>query len=120
MTHNEINEKFTSFVNQMMMLRLINSGKSNISKEQDNLVRKAFNDAYQIMLAAKANKNTDLFNRVYRMAQELVPNAEIIKVMKYPEMYNDMRNAHIEFNANVATLLRQNPSFGAKMRERCK
>lgn len=120
MTYNEINEKFTSFVNQMMMLRLINSGKSNMSKEQGELVQKAFNDAYQIMLIAKDKQNTELFNRVYLMAQKLVPNAEIIKVMKYPEMYNDMCNAHMEFNANVATLLRQNPSFVAKMRERCK
>lgn len=118
MTYNEINQKYLSFVNQMLFLRLVNSGKSSASDKQSELVKNAFSAAYEIMLAAKAKQNTELFNRVYRMAQELVPSAEMIAFMKHPEMYNEMQSAYYSFNSDVADLLRRNPSFQVNMRER--
>ena len=109
--YEEINRKFASFVNQKMMLRLINSGKSNLSNKQDKLAEQVFDTAYQILVIAKKYEKVDLFNRVVRMTLDITPSAEITKVMKHPEMYSKMIRSHAVFNVKLYDLLDGNGSF---------
>ena len=101
-----LNEKFVCFVNQMMMIRLINAGKSNMSDKQNELVAGAFYNAYQLLVDAKIQHDVNLFKRVYNMTRELVPSAEILDVMEYPRMYEEMVKTQSEFNNKVITLLK--------------
>lgn len=110
-TQREIDEKFASFVNQMMMLRLINSGQSNMSDRQSELHAKALGLAYEILSIAKERSNSGLFNRVSRMTIELMPSPFMKKVMKHPEMYEEMLNAQAKFNVKVYDLLGGSSSY---------
>ena len=109
--YEEINRKFASFVNQKMMLRLINSGKSNLSNKQDKLAEQVFNTAYQILVIAKKYEKVDLFNRVVRMTFNITPSSEILNVMKYPEMYSKMIRSHAVFNVKLYDLLGDKGSY---------
>ena len=109
--YEEINRKFASFVNQKMMLRLINSGQSSMSNKQDKLVKQVFDTAYEILVIAKRYNKIDLFNRVVRMTFDITPSAEILKVMKYPEMYSKMIRSHAVFNVKLYDLLHDDGSF---------
>ena len=110
-TRQDIDNKFESFVNQMLMLRLINSGKSSLSDQQDKLVKNAFDIAYEILVAAKDRQDAYMFNRVSKMAYEIVPSDEVKTVMKHPEMYETMRKAKGLFYAKVYELLGGKTSY---------
>lgn len=109
--YEEINRKFASFVNQKMMLRLINAGQSSLSNKQDKLAEQVFDTAYQILVIAKKYEKIDLFNRVVRMTFDITPSSEILKVMKYPEMYTKMIRSHAVFNVKLYDLLGNKGSY---------
>ena len=106
-----LNKKFEVFARQMMIVRLVNAGQSNLSDKQSELVAKAFDNAYQLLVAAKSRGDKHLFKRVYNMTYELVPSSAVTKVMKYPRMYQEMVNAQMDFNVKVTALLKHRCSI---------
>ena len=101
----EIDDMFCTFVNRMLVLRLINSGKSNLSDKQDVIVQEAYNLAYLIVEYAVQKQNIHLLERTQKLAQELVPGEQIKNVMKRPELYDNMVKAKEDFNLDVQNLI---------------
>ncbi len=100
-THIEIDNMFSNFKQQMLFLRLVNSGQSNLSDKQDVLVKQAFDLAFVLLTYSFNKQNIHLFNRVYNSAKELVPGEYIKSVMKHPEMYEKMKQAKEQFFAQA-------------------
>lgn len=106
MTREEADNMFLLFSQKRLFLRLINSGKSNLSDKQDVLVEDAFALANKLLNYAHQTKNVDMFNRISDATKELVPGKRMKSVMKHPEMYAKMLQVKHLFNSNMAFLAR--------------
>ncbi len=106
-TKQQINEMFSVFVSKKLMLRLVNSGQSNLSDVQDSLVKELFDCAYFILVNVTRLGDADLFKRVYNMSKDIVPSKAMKSVMKHPEMYDNMLMAKQRFLADTAELMAQ-------------
>jgi len=87
------------------MLRLINSGKSNLSKIQDKIVKETFDVAYELMEYFYTKGRKKDVKLVYKNVMEIVPNAEMKPFMKYPEMYENMVAFKQEFIQKTAFMI---------------
>ena len=104
LTRKEADNMFSVFTTKRLVLRLINSGQSNLSDKQDVLVGDAFAMAYKLLKYAQQKQNIELFKRVYEATKELVPSEQIKSVMKYPEMYEKMVRIKQYFVEDAALL----------------
>ncbi len=68
----ELEDQVRYFFNQMVFLRLVNSGASYPDSKRNEFTKEAFSTAYVILSDAFAKKNIDLFNRIYTATKELV------------------------------------------------
>jgi len=94
--------KIDLFFNNMMLVRLINAGQSNLSDKQNEIVKRMFDFAYHLI---KTNPDRlYLIDRICTACQELVPSDNMKTVMKHPEMYEDMVLYKKEFYTKVEAL----------------
>ena len=91
----EFNKTFVLFHNQMLFLRLINSGRAYSGAFRSDYVKKAFDTAYNILAHAVASKDPDLFNRIYSETHELV---------KGPYVTPEMEKIRDDFYTNIQQL----------------
>ena len=82
LTAQEINEKVIAFHNQMLFLRLVNSGRSFADARRNEFVNRAFDLAYNILQDAYDKKDISLFNRIYSETPELVKGPYITPEME--------------------------------------
>lgn len=70
--YSQFNEMVVNFHNQMLFLRLVNSGSVHTNAVRNEYTQKAFNMAYNILRCAYNNKRIDIFNKIYSETHELV------------------------------------------------
>ena len=108
MNYYTLNEKYIEVMNRILFLRLINSGKSSISKQQDTIVAETFDMAYEILLNfhnSKSNTKRADCRKLYKNVLEIVPGPEIKSVMAYPEKYEKMVASKKEFMKKTADMV---------------
>ena len=108
MDYYTLNKKYAEVMNRILFMRLINAGKSNMSKQQDTIVAETFDLAYEILLhfyRSKSNLKREFFRKLYREVLEIVPGPEIKSVMAYPEKYEKMVASKKEFMKKTAGMV---------------
>ena len=93
MKPDKLNETVISFHNQMLFLRLVNSGEAYSDAQRNDYVKKAFDTAYAILAHAVTNRDANLFNRIYAETHELV---------KGPYVTPEMEKIQNEFYTKVS------------------
>ena len=110
MTKQELNAMVVDFFQRLGFVQLVNVGRSRYSSTQDILVQQIFDYAYEILVIAHNNKNTELFNRIYNVAVEnIVPSEAAKSVMEYPEKYDNMVKSKSDFIKKVTELRKPKP-----------
>jgi hypothetical protein len=108
MDYQTLNQKYTEVMNRILFIRLINAGKSNMSGQQDTIVKETFDLAYEILLkfyrSDNRGKRAD-FRKLYRDVLTIVPGSEIKSVIAYPEKYEKMVEAKKEFMKQTAGMI---------------
>lgn len=72
LNQHELEYQVRYFFNQMVFLRLVNSGTSYSASKRNEFTKEAFSTAYVVLSDAFAKKHIDLFNRIYTATKELV------------------------------------------------
>ena len=83
----ELEYQVRYFLNQMVFLRLVNSGTSYPDSKRNEFTKSAFSTAYIILSDVFAKKNIKLFNRIFTATKELVQGPYTT-----PEMENLQNN----------------------------
>ena len=81
-SYSQFNEMVISFHNQMLFLRLINSGSVHTNVARNEYIKKAFDVAYIILQYAYTNKKIDIFNKIYSETHELVKGPYVTPEMQ--------------------------------------
>jgi hypothetical protein len=103
-----LNVMVSKFYNMVIFDQLLNSGKSNLSKQQDEIIKKTYDLAYEILRYANNNDKYDLFARIYNTAiNKIIINDDVKAVMQYPEKYVNMVVAKKEFEIKTARMLQR-------------
>lgn len=103
-----LNAMVSKFYNMVIFDHLLNSGKSNLSKQQDEIIKKTYDLAYEILRYANNNDKYDLFARIYNTAiNKIIINDDVKAVMQYPEKYVNMVAAKKEFEIKTARMLQR-------------
>ncbi len=78
----KLNACVVDFHSKMLMLRLINSGKTYSADKRSNFVREAFVVAHVILKDAYYKKDINLFNQIYAETHELVKGPYVTPEME--------------------------------------
>ena len=103
MSADKVNTMVVDFHNQMIMMRLVNSGTSYNSAKRNRFTQKVFDSAYAILAYAFSVKDIDLFNRIYAETKELVAGPYITPEMQ--TIRNDFYGKTSDFVAGIAVYL---------------
>lgn len=98
-TAQEINNKVTSFYNQMLFWFLINSGTSFSMEERKKRLQQTFDTAYEILSYAYNKKDIGLFNRIYSETTRLVASSNV--PLELAQIRDDFYTKTIEFVQNL-------------------
>ena len=108
--------EYNDFMNRMMFMPLICSGQSSVSDRQDQVIIKAYEDAFALLAHYAEHSNKLAFERVFWAVKHFMPKESVQQSLKHPEMYAKIENAQKQFAFKVKESKQNNAKLWAYWR----